>query len=200
MDQARRVVFAFLISAILSSLIYGQFYNQKERNRKELGGIEWSFKTTGIEDGEIVDLNLKKYTDVTYLDLTITAKNNWDHQINLKSPAVKLYLEEVLIQEKKLSDLTLPAGSTTSIALKDLTFNSEAINKAIKGRIGRPDEALNLSALLTFEYPFEIRNIRFASYRIPATSTGKILFRQIFGGRTQEEAVDVIIQSLNISQ
>ncbi|MFQ5800807.1 MAG: hypothetical protein ACE5HH_03695 [Candidatus Hydrothermarchaeales archaeon] len=161
---------------------------------RELESVEFGFKTTDVEGMKIVDLDILRYSDVTFIDLTIVISNHGDRDLSLKNPVISFYLEDRLVEEKTLEDLSLPAKESISIELKDVTIKTETISEALEGSLGKPGETVEFRAMVSSEYSFKVDNTRLKTYRLPAAFEGRLLLRQIFGGKSQEEAVEEILE------
>jgi hypothetical protein len=160
---------------------------------KKLENLEVRFITTQIEGESVLDLDVLRYTDVTYLDFSIELLNHGQGDLSLKNPVLTLFLEEVFVLDKKLEDQYIAAGGEALIGLRELSFGSEVTDEALKGRIQRSEMTLRLIGDLHSEYFFEVQGIRLKTYRLHKTFEGKVLLRNIFGGKSPEEAVDVIL-------
>jgi hypothetical protein len=187
------LIILLLIIIISSSVIYLDFSNQKNMNIEELENIEIKFETKEFEGTEIINLSALSYSDVTYIDLTISAENHGKRDVTLINPTINLFLEDIIVVKKELDDLGLSQGTRELIRLEGLTFRTESVNEALKGPIERPETVLDFSGEISFEYNFRIGPFKLKTYRLSNNLEGKILLREIFGGKTQEEAAEEIL-------
>jgi hypothetical protein len=162
-------------------------------NIEDLENVEIKFVTTEFEGTEIIAISALSYSDVTYIDLTISAENHGNRDITLINPTINLFLEDIFVIKEKPDDIVLSPGARKRIRLEDLTFKTEIVNEALKGRIERPDVVLDFSGRISFEYNFMIGSFKLKTYVLSTNFEGKILLREIFGGKTQEEAAEEIL-------
>jgi hypothetical protein len=188
----------FVLILILSSYSYIEFKGQRQANIDDLKTLKFDFETTPINGNNIVDLKIQRYTDVTYLDLVINIQNKGGRDVFLKNPLISFYLEDVIIEETTFEDQRIPSGEVRRVSFNGVTFTSEKIDEALKGRTDNPEEVIDFSANVSSEYEFIIQDINLRTYRLVYSFGGDVLLRQIFGGKTQEEAV-VDILGLNKS-
>ncbi len=188
------VVVLLLASATYT---YLQFEKHRYARSKELETVEIRFNTLVIDEQPVLNMSVLRYTDVTYLDLKVELINHGDKVIEFKNPRIKLYLEDLLVKEEAFGDLPLRPGPKKSLPIEEITFETEIINEALKGKTHRPEEVLYVRGEFSSKYVFSIQNIRLKTYSLSKSFEARLLLRQIFGGKTQEEAVEDIL-SLNI--
>jgi LEA14-like dessication related protein len=184
------LLFSLLI--ISSSIIYLKFSEHKDKNQIELEDVEFKFITMDSEGMEVIEVDVLRYVDVTYLDLSFVIINHGEKDIHLINPRLELYLEDLFVLKKELDDIDLPPESKV-IVFDDLTFKSEVIDEALKDKIQRPDETLTLAAVVSSEYYFKLQDITLKNYRLQVNFDGNLLIREVFGGKTQEEASEDIL-------
>ncbi len=173
--------------------MYQDFRGQKEMQALELSRVRFDFETIPFEDGgRVVDAGIQRYSDATYIDLSITASNTGERDIFLKSPVIAFYLEDVLVLEKDLEDLELPAGGSITIPFSDLSFTSEKITLAMEGK-KEISRVIELSAVVLPEYSYEVGGVVLKTYRLSSSFSGVVPLVEIFGGKSQfEAAVDIL--------
>jgi hypothetical protein len=193
MNRNQAVILVFLLVLVFSSFLYYQFSQQREMNTAELENVELRFSTTEIDNIEAVDLNILRYSDATYLDLSIIITNNADHEIALKNPMLTLYIGNAFVHEMNLGDITVPAKGSSTMKIEDVSVKTEILSEALKGRMERLEDTIEFNAVLSPEYSFDARNITLVTYRLQTTFEGTILLKQVFGGKSQEEAAEEIL-------
>lgn len=186
---------AFMVLAVVSLAVYWQFSVQKEENTKELESFYLEFKTvTDNRSGvEVLDINVLRYSDVTYIDAVLILSNIGENDLFLRSPMVDFYLEGVYVQNETFSDITLPKQGSSSITFDDLEFETGIIDEAFKVRVGSAD-VLNFTAVFSSEYTFKLGGLALKTYRLERSASGNVLLWSVFGGKTQEEAVKEIVE------
>ncbi len=184
-----------MVLAVVSSAVYWQFSLQKDVSIKELEHFYLEFKTVTNNEstGEVIDIGVLRYSDVTYIDVVLIMGNRGENDLFLRSPMVDFYLEGVYVDNKTFSDITLPKQSSSSIPFDDLEFETGLIDEAFKVRASTAD-VLNLTAVFSSEHTFELGGLTLKTYRLERSASGDVLLWSVFGGRTQEEAVEEIIE------
>jgi hypothetical protein len=187
------ILAAFILFTALILLGYLQFKGEREENIIGLSNVEFSFETKVVEEVEVVNFESLRYTDVTYLDILLNVVNRGEQPIILENPILTFSLEDEFVLTYELEDVKLQPNELKLIELNDLTFKSDVITEALKGRVQRPEATLSLRGEVAPKFTFEIRDIVIRTYRLESTFSGKVLLTEIFGGRTGEEAADVIL-------
>ena len=187
------LIVAFLL--VTSTVILSTGYtNQKEQSQNEMEKLEVSFKTIDKDGGEFLDIEVLHYTDVTYLGAGLGLVNNGNEAILINDPNLRLYLESEFILEKELESVNLKPGEDTEIIFDDLKFDSEIINKALSGGSVEFNGTIKIKGILTVKRDFKLSGVNIRSYELSREFEGGILLREIFGGKSKEEAVEDILK------
>jgi len=185
------VVFLLVTSTVI---LYTGFTNQKEQSQNEMEKLEVSFKTIDKDGREFLDIEVLHYTDATYLEVGLGLENTGDEAIVITDPGLSLYLESEFILEKELEEIKLEPGEETKIILDDLKFDSEIINMALSGGTVESNGTIGIKGVLAVEKDFRVFGVKVKSYEVSREVGGRILLREIFGGKSKEEAVEDILK------
>jgi hypothetical protein len=173
--------------------LYTLYTIEKEANVAELHMVEFSFETVQGGGIEIVDVEAQKYSDITFLELTVKASNSGVREITLKNPVIAFYLEDVFILNKTLDDIDLSSGGSWSMRFIELTFETAAVENATFRRGNRVDETFIVTGEVTSQYTFVRYDQVLQTYSLSTSFEGRIPLQEVFGGKTKEDAVDKIL-------
>ncbi len=198
--ERRLYILVFATLLVLGLIVYFFLQYRGEREAREIGleSLEVDFVVATFGDSELINTSVLRYTDATFLDLSINLFNRGGGEIYLRSPVLSLYLEGMPLAEKELNDQSIMAGSRETLTVKGLSFQTEVIDAALKGRTGTLEDVARLTGVLSYEYDFVIADYAVLTYWLNSTFEGNISLIRIFGGKSQEEAV-VDILGLNRS-
>jgi hypothetical protein len=190
---AALVLILFIASSVSVWYVYNRYTLEREANVADISMVEFGFETVQDAGIEIVDVEAQKYSDVTYLDFEITASSGGDREIALKNPVITFYLEDVFILNKTLDDIVLFPERSWSMGFDELAFETVAVENASLRRGNRPDDTFIISAVVTSEYHFTIKDQVLKTYRLNRSFEGRIPLHEVFGGKTKEDAADKIL-------
>jgi len=196
---SKLLIAAVLVTALVGSagLLYNSYKEQRSLEEQKLAELELAYTTSTVKGEELITLQVQRYTDVTYLTLSLVLRNNGAEKIRLRRPRLTFYLQGLPAVERELEDLEVPGGGFVKLPLKDLSFSSELVTEALKRKESAASDVLELKATLSTEHELKIRNTTIYRFRLSNNATGKVPIREVFGGKTKEEAVEEILGFTN---
>lgn len=187
------MVFIILGGLLESYNIYLQFQDEQAVNQRALDGLDPRFVEVEKEGNLVIELDALRYTDVTFLDLSINIANPTDQRVVLRNSVVTFFFEDVFAINKTLGNIEVEPKGDRVLDFTSLSFSSEVIDKALKGQSKTLKDYTQIKGVLSTEYDFSPNDIYLWSYSLNTSFTGKVLLREIFGGKSQEEAtIDIL--------